>query len=80
MSDQRIMIDGKTYNADDISERCRNMLALVQQTNQSLQILGPLLEAARAGADATLSDAKKLLPEPLQEEDPQVMESDTVVN
>ena len=41
------------------------MLVLVQQTNQSILVLAPLIESARAGADAILSDAEKLLPEPL---------------
>lgn len=66
---QTIIIDGKSYNAEDISERCRNMLVLVQQTNQSISVLAPLIESARAGADAILSDAKKLLPEPLPSTD-----------
>ena len=46
---QTIIIDGKTYNAEDISERCRSMLVLVQQTNQSISVLAPLIESARAG-------------------------------
>ena len=79
MSDQRIMIDGNLYDPEQMSERCRNMLALVQQTNNSLQILAPLLESARAGADATFADAKKLLPEPLPAEDPQGEEADDMV-
>lgn len=74
MSDQRISIDGKSYNFEEIGERPRQMLALVQQANQSIQILAPLIEAARAGADATLSDAKKLLPEPLPQEAEEVSE------
>jgi hypothetical protein len=74
MSDQTISIDGKSYNFAEIGERPRQMLALVQQTNQSIQILAPLIEAARAGADATLSDAKKLLPEPLPQEAEEVSE------
>jgi len=74
MSDQTISIDGKSYNFEEIGERPRQMLALVQQTNQSIQILAPLIEAARAGADATLSDAKKLLPEPLPQEAEEVSE------
>ena len=45
---QTIIIDGKSYNAEDISERCRNMLVLVQQTNQSISVLAPLIESARA--------------------------------
>lgn len=74
MSDQRISIDGKSYNFEEIGERPRQMLALVQQANQSIQILAPLIEAARAGADATLSDAKKLLPDPLPQEAEEVSE------
>jgi len=74
MSDQTISIDGKSYNFEEIGERPRQMLALVQQANQSIQILAPLIEAARAGADATLSDAKKLLPEPLPQEAEEVSE------
>jgi hypothetical protein len=78
MSDQTISIDGKSYNFEEIGERPRQMLALVQQANQSIQILAPLLEAARAGADATLSDAKKLLPEPLPQEAEEVSEGEVV--
>lgn len=78
MSDQTISIDGKSYNFEEIGERPRQMLALVQQANQSIQILAPLIEAARAGADATLSDAKKLLPEPLPEEAEEVTEGEVV--
>lgn len=78
---QTIIIDGKTYNAEDISERCRSMLVLVQQTQQSISVLAPLIESARAGADAILSDAKKLLPEPISSpEEAEVIseESDTI--
>lgn len=78
MSDQTISIDGKSYNFEEIGERPRQMLALVQQANQSIQILAPLIEAARAGADATLSDAKKLLPEPLPQEAEEVSEGEVV--
>ena len=78
---QTIIIDGKSYNAEDISERCRNMLVLVQQTNNSISVLSPLIESARAGAEAILSDAKKLRPEPLPSpEEAEVIseESDTI--
>ena len=78
---QTILIDGQSYNAEDISERCRNMLVLVQQTNNSISVLSPLIESARAGAEAILSDAKKLLPEPLPSpEEAEVIseESDTI--
>ena len=78
---QTIIIDGKSYNAEDISERCRSMLVLVQQTNNSISVLSPLIESARAGAEAILSDAKKLLPEPLPSpEEAEVIseESDTI--
>jgi hypothetical protein len=78
MSDQTISIDGKSYNFEEIGERPRQMLALVQQANQSIQILAPLIEAARAGADATLSDAKKLLPEPLPQEAEEAAEGEIV--
>ena len=70
MSDQRIMIDGNLYDPEQMSERCRNMLALVQQTNNSLQILAPLLESARAGADATLLTPKNFYRNPCRRKIP----------
>lgn len=65
---QRIIIDNAQYNVEDISERCKQMLATAQNGQQGVALLSAALDMARAGLDQTLADAKKLLPDPIEQE------------
>lgn len=65
---QRIIIDNQQYNVDDISESCKQMLATAQNGQQGVALLSAALDMARAGLDQTLADAKKLLPDPIQQD------------
>ena len=65
---QRIFIDNEQYNVDDISESCKQMLATAQNGQQGVALLSAALDMARAGLDQTLADAKKLLPDPIQQD------------
>ena len=65
---QRIIIDNEQYNVDDISESCKQMLATAQNGQQGVALMSAALDMARAGLDQTLADAKKLLPDPIPQE------------
>lgn len=66
MSDQPqlISLDNKAYRIDELSDTCKELLGSTQQTNQAIGLLGALIQAAQKGADITMKEAVKLLPEP----------------
>jgi hypothetical protein len=73
---EQVMIDGVKYDANALSDSCRELLVRVQNTNQGMALIGSVLEAARAGNETLFNDAKKLLPEP-SVEDEDVVEDET---
>jgi hypothetical protein len=70
MSEERqlINIDGKVYDADDLSQDVKNNLVALQTGGQGIQILQSLLRLAQAGSEEILRTTKKQLPAPMQEE------------
>ena len=65
-----VIIDGKSYNRNDLSKNCMELLGSVQVGNQAIELMSVLLGMARIGVEAQTKDALKLLPEPLDEETP----------
>jgi|TARA_B110000902_G_C13974093_1_gene462292 hypothetical protein len=63
-NENQVVIDGIGYDAEALTESCKNLLIRVQNTNQYMALQTSALEATRIGNDILLSDAKKLLPEP----------------
>lgn len=70
MSEERqlINIDGKVYDADDLSQDVKNNLVALQTGAQGIQILQSLLRLAQAGSEEILRTTKKQLPAPVQQE------------
>lgn len=70
MSEERqlINIDGKVYDADDLSQDVKNNLVALQTGGQGIQILQSLLRLAQAGSEDILRTTKKQLPTPVQQE------------
>ena len=70
MSEERqlINIDGKVYDADDLSQDVKNNLVALQTGGQGIQILQSLLRLAQACSEEILRTTKKQLPAPVQEE------------
>jgi hypothetical protein len=79
MSDQPtvINIDNVPYLIADLSDSCKEMLNVSQQTNAAIGMMSTLLQAAQKGADLNFKEAVKLLPEPYQEESQAVESSET---
>jgi len=70
MSEERqlINIDGKVYDADDLSQDVKNNLVALQTGGQGIQILQSLLRLAQVGSEEILRTTKKQLPTPVQQE------------
>jgi hypothetical protein len=73
MSEERqlINIDGKVYDAEDLSADVKNNLVALQTGGQGIQILQSLLRLAQAGSEEILRTTKKTLPDPVNEESDQ---------
>lgn len=70
MSEERqlINIDGKVYNAEDLSQDVKNNLVALQTGGQGIQILQSLLRLAQAGSEEILRTTKRQLPSPVEQE------------
>ena len=70
MSEERqlINIDGKLFDASDLSSDVKNNLVAIQTGGQGIQILQSLLRLAQAGSEEILRTTKKMLPDPIEDE------------
>jgi len=70
MSEERqlINIDGKLFDASDLSSDVKNNLVALQTGGQGIQILQSLLRLAQAGSEEILRTTKKMLPDPIADE------------
>ena len=70
MSEERqlINIDGKVYDAEDLSQDVKNNLVALQTGGQGIQILQSLLRLAQAGSEEILRTTKRQLPSPVEQE------------
>lgn len=70
MSEERqlINIDGKLFDASDLSSDVKNNLVALQTGGQGIQILQSLLRLAQAGSEEILRTTKKMLPDPIEDE------------
>ena len=65
---QLINIDGKLFDASDLSSDVKNNLVALQTGGQGIQILQSLLRLAQAGSEEILRTTKKMLPDPIEDE------------
>jgi hypothetical protein len=70
MSEERqlINIDGKLFDASDLSSDVKNNLVALQTGGQGIQILQSLLRLAQAGSEEILRTTKKMLPDAIEDE------------
>ena len=59
---QQIQVNGQTYNVDDLSPTCKELLVRAQNGQNALAVLGTTLELARIGLELINNDLTKLLP------------------
>lgn len=59
---QQIQVNGQTYNVDDLSQPCRELLVRAQNGQNALAVMGTTLELARIGLEVINIDLQKLLP------------------
>lgn len=59
---QQIQINGQTYNVDDLSQPCRELLVRAQNGQNAMAVMGTTLELARIGLEVINIDLQKLLP------------------
>ena len=60
-----IYIDNIAYDVAELSDTCKKLLGDVQTANQAINLASSLVNCARSGAEATLKEARKLLPDPI---------------
>lgn len=65
---QQIQVNGQTYNVDDLSPTCKELLVRAQNGQNALAVLGTTLELARIGLELINNDLTKLLPTEESEE------------
>ena len=73
---QQIQVNGQTYNVDDLSPTCKELLVRAQNGQNALAVLGTTLELARIGLELINNDLTKLLPT----EEEEAEEGEVVVN
>ena len=73
---QQIQVNGQTYNVDDLSPTCKELLVRAQNGQNALAVLGTTLELARIGLELINKDLTKLLPA----EEEEAEEGEVVVN
>lgn len=73
---QQIQVNGQTYNVDDLSPTCKELLVRAQNGQNALAVLGTTLELARIGLELINSDLTKLLPT----EEPEDIAEGEVIN
>lgn len=59
---QQIQINGQTYNVDDLSQPCKELLVRAQNGQNAMAVMGTTLELARIGLEVINIDLQKLLP------------------
>jgi len=59
---QQIQVNGQTYNVDDLSQPCKELLVRAQNGQNALAVMGTTLELARIGLEVINIDLQKLLP------------------
>lgn len=74
---QQIQVNGQTYNVDDLSPTCKELLVRAQNGQNALAVLGTTLELARIGLELINNDLTKLLP---SEEEAEAEDGEIVVN
>lgn len=73
---QQIQVNGQTYNVDDLSQPCRELLVRAQNGQNALAVMGTTLELARIGLEVINIDLQKLLP--VEEEAPEIAEGELI--
>ena len=73
---QQIQVNGQTYNVDDLSQPCRELLVRAQNGQNALAVMGTTLELARIGLEVFNIDLQKLLP--VEEEAPEIAEGELI--
>jgi hypothetical protein len=63
---QLIYIDSHGYDLADIDDTCKKMLGTAQTAGNGVALIAAVLEMAQVGIQHTVSQAKKLLPEPVE--------------
>lgn len=59
---QQIQINGQTYNVDDLSQPCKELVVRAQNGQNAMAVMGTTLELARIGLEVINIDLQKLLP------------------
>lgn len=59
---QQIQVNGQTYNVDDLSQPCKELLVRAQNGQNAVAVMGTTLELARIGLEVINIDLQKLLP------------------
>lgn len=72
---QQIQVNGQTYNVDDLSPTCKELLVRAQNGQNALAVLGTTLELARIGLELLSNDLTKLLP---TEESAEIAEGEVI--
>ena len=63
MSEQQVIqINGQTYNVDDLSQPCKELVVRAQNGQNAMAVMGTTLELARIGLEVINIDLQKLLP------------------
>ena len=73
---QQIQVNGQTYNVDDLSPTCKELLVRAQNGQNAMAVLGTTLELARIGLELLNNDATKLLPK--EDDEPEIAEGEVI--
>lgn len=73
---QQIQVNGQTYNVDDLSPTCKELLVRAQNGQNAMAVLGTTLELARIGLELLNNDVTKLLPK--EDDEPEIAEGEVI--
>ena len=64
MSVQNVMVDGHSYALDSLSEEARNLLALIQASNDQIAKAQSAIAIADTARQVYIQKVKAILPDP----------------
>jgi len=64
MSVQNVMVDGQAYALDSLSEEARNLLALIQASNDQITKAQSAIAIADTARQVYIQKVKAILPDP----------------
>lgn len=75
---QQIQINGQTYNVDDLSQPCKELLVRAQNGQNAMAVMGTIIEMARIGQEVINIDLQKLLPTQEEEAESEIAEGELI--